>query len=48
MIAAGCTLLRTAWWLCAIPGTATLLAVLAIDLVREGLNDALNPWLPAR
>src|SRR5215467_8942168 len=45
MIAARRTFLRTAWWLCAIPGTAILLAVLAIGLVREGLNDALNPWL---
>jgi peptide/nickel transport system permease protein len=33
MIAAGRTFLRTAWWLCAIPGTAILLTVLAINLV---------------
>ena len=46
MIAAGRTFLRTAWWLCAIPGTAILLTVLAINLVGEGLNDALNPRLP--
>jgi peptide/nickel transport system permease protein len=45
MIAAGRTFLRTAWWLCAIPGTAILLTVLAINLVGEGLNDALNPRL---
>ena len=45
MIAAGRTFLRTAWWLCAIPGTVILLTVLAINLVGEGLNDALNPRL---
>lgn len=45
MIGAGRTFLRTAWWLCAIPGIAILLTVLAINLVGEGLNDALNPRL---
>jgi peptide/nickel transport system permease protein len=45
MVGAGRTHLRTAWWLCAIPGIAILLAVLAINLIGEGLNDALNPRL---
>ena len=45
MIGAGRTFLRSAWWLCAIPGLAILLTVLAINLVGEGLNDALNPRL---
>lgn len=45
MISAGRTYLRNAWWLCAIPGVAILLTVLAINLVGEGLNDALNPRL---
>jgi peptide/nickel transport system permease protein len=45
MIASGRTFLRSAWWLCAMPGTAILLAVLSINLVGEGLNDALNPRL---
>ena len=45
MIGAGRTHLRTAWWLTAIPGVAILLTVLAINLVGEGLNDALNPRL---
>ena len=45
MIGAGRTYLRSAWWLCAIPGIAILLTVLAINLVGEGLNDALNPRL---
>jgi peptide/nickel transport system permease protein len=45
MIGSGRSFLRAAWWLCAIPGTAILLAVLAINLVGEGLNDTLNPRL---
>lgn len=45
MIGAGRPVLRTAWWLCAIPGIAILLTVLSINLVGEGLNDALNPRL---
>lgn len=45
MIASGRTFLRNAWWLCAFPGTAILLTVLSINLVGEGLNDAINPRL---
>lgn len=48
MIGAGRTFLRSAWWLCTIPGVAILLTVLAINLVGEGLNDALNPRLRNR
>lgn len=48
MIGSGRTFLRTAWWLCAIPGAAILLTVLAINLLGEGLNDALNPRLRSR
>lgn len=44
-VGAGRGVLRAAWWLCAIPGIAILLTVLAINLVGEGLNDALNPRL---
>ena len=40
--------LRTAWYLSAIPGVAILLTVLSINLVGEGLNDALNPHLKDR
>ena len=43
MIGAGRTYLRTAWWLCTIPGIAILIAVLSINLVGQGLNDSLNP-----
>jgi len=48
MIGAGRTFLRSAWWLCTIPGVAILLAVLGINLLGEGLNDALNPRLRNR
>ena len=44
-IGAGRTVLRSAWWVCTFPGVAILLSVLAINLVGEGLNDALNPRL---
>jgi peptide/nickel transport system permease protein len=40
--------LRVAWYLSAIPGVAILLTVLSINLVGEGLNDALNPRLKDR
>jgi peptide/nickel transport system permease protein len=45
MIGAGRTVLRQAWWLSFFPGVAILLTVLALNLVGEGLNDALNPRL---
>ena len=45
LIGAGRTVLRSAWWICTFPGIAILLTVLAINLVGEGLNDALNPRL---
>lgn len=45
IIGAGRTAIRTAWWVCTIPGIAILLTVMAINLVGEGLNDALNPRL---
>jgi peptide/nickel transport system permease protein len=43
MIGAGRDSLRTAWYLTAIPGAAIMLAVLALNLLGDGLNDALNP-----
>lgn len=45
MIGDGRGSLRTAWYLSAIPGVAILLTVLSLNLVGEGLNDALNPRL---
>jgi peptide/nickel transport system permease protein len=48
MIGVARTVLRTAWWMAAIPGVMILITVLAINLVGEGLNDALNPRLRRR
>ena len=45
MIGAARTMLREAWWMSVFPGVAILLTVLAINLIGEGLNDALNPRL---
>jgi len=47
-VGAGRTLLRSAWWVVTFPGIAILLTVLSINLVGEGLNDALNPRLRER
>jgi peptide/nickel transport system permease protein len=48
MVGVGRTVLRVAWWMPAIPGIAILLTVLCINLVGEGLNEALNPRLQRR
>lgn len=45
VIGAGRTVIRQAWWVSLFPGLAILLTVLALNLVGEGLNDALNPRL---
>ncbi|WP_010140585.1 ABC transporter permease [Oceanicola sp. S124] len=43
MIGAGRTVIRQAWWMSVFPGLAILTTVIAINLVGEALNDALNP-----
>lgn len=48
MIGVARTVLRVAPWMAAIPGLMILVTVLAINLVGEGLNDALNPRLKQR
>jgi peptide/nickel transport system permease protein len=45
MIGAARTVIREAWWMSFFPGFAIFITVLAINLVGEGLNDALNPRL---
>jgi peptide/nickel transport system permease protein len=37
-----------AWWMATFPGGALFLAALGLNLVGDGLNDALNPRLRAR
>lgn len=48
LIGHGRGVLRTQWYVSAIPGVAILLTVLAVSLVGQGLNDALNPRLKPR
>jgi peptide/nickel transport system permease protein len=48
LIGAGRGVLRVQWYVSAIPGVAILLTVLAVSLVGQGLNDALNPRLKSR
>ena len=43
MIGDGRPLLRTEWFVSAIPGCAIALTVLALNLAGDGLNDVLNP-----
>ena len=44
----GRSALRTAWYMTAIPATALVLTVLALNLVGDALNDVLNPRLKER
>ena len=48
MIGAGRSVIRLAWWMSVFPGLAIFLTVLALNLVGEGLSDALNPRLARR
>lgn len=48
LIGGGKAVLRNQWYVSAIPGIAILLTVLAVSLVGQGLNDALNPRLRKR
>lgn len=48
MIGAGRSVIRLAWWMSVFPGLAIFLTVLALNLVGDGLNDALNPRVANR
>jgi peptide/nickel transport system permease protein len=48
MIGSGRSVMRIAWWVSVFPGIAILATVLALNLIGEGLNDALNPRLARR
>jgi ABC-type dipeptide/oligopeptide/nickel transport system permease subunit len=43
MLAEGRGFLRDAWWLPTFPGLAIMLAVLSVNLIGDGLRDALDP-----
>lgn len=43
MVGAGREVLRTDWYVATVPGLAIVVAVLALNLLGDGLNDALDP-----
>jgi dipeptide transport system permease protein len=47
MLASARDYMESAWWVVTLPGLAILLSVLAINLIGDGLRDALDPKLKA-
>ena len=45
MLAAARDYISSAWWIITMPGLTILLSVLAINLMGDGLRDALDPKL---
>lgn len=45
MLAGALEFIQSAWWVVSLPGFAILLAVLAFNLMGDGLRDALDPKL---
>jgi peptide/nickel transport system permease protein len=48
LIGEGRELIRSSWYICAVPGIAIMFAVLSLNLIGDGLNEALNPKLRDR
>jgi ABC-type dipeptide/oligopeptide/nickel transport system permease subunit len=48
MLADGRSMMCHQWWVSFFPGLAILLTVLAINLLGDGLRDALDPRLRNR
>jgi peptide/nickel transport system permease protein len=48
MIGSGRSTIRIAWWTSVFPGVALFLTVLSLNLIGEGISDALNPRLHDR
>lgn len=48
MVAEGQTYLQRAWWMVIFPGTLLFTTVLAINLIGDGLRDALDPRIRDR
>lgn len=48
LVGEGKELIRSSWYVSALPGVAIMLVVLSLNLVGDGLNDALNPKLRDR
>jgi dipeptide transport system permease protein len=47
MLASALEFIQSAWWVVTFPGLAILIAVLAFNLMGDGLRDALDPKLKA-
>ncbi|MGH2424998.1 MAG: ABC transporter permease subunit, partial [bacterium] len=45
LLSEGRNYLRVAWWMTTFPGLAIMIAVLSINLLGDGLRDALDPRL---
>ena len=45
MLSTGRQFFRAAWWVCAFPGFAIMLTILSLNLLGDGLRDALDPKL---
>ncbi|MCB1461355.1 MAG: ABC transporter permease [Nitratireductor sp.] len=45
LVGEGRSLIRTSWYIAAVPGLGIMLAVLSVNLVGDALTDALNPRL---
>jgi peptide/nickel transport system permease protein len=45
MLSDGRTFLQSAWWITTFPGIAIMVAVLSINLLGDGLRDAIDPRL---
>ena len=45
MVSTGRQFFRAAWWVCAFPGLAIMLTILSLNLLGDGLRDALDPKL---
>ena len=45
MLAEGRVYITDAWWLVTLPGLAIMLTILSINLLGDGLRDALDPRL---
>ena len=45
MLSTGREFMRDSWWICAFPGLMIMISVLAINLIGDGLRDALDPKL---
>ena len=45
MLSSGRQYIRYAWWVCTFPGVAIMLSILSLNMLGDGLRDALDPKL---